>query len=205
MKSFFEDGVNKKLDKFLSCHDLTQAVATQGGVRTLSNVESVPIKTKLPKTHAASLNHWTTQSLASLCWERGMQGERLRELKAFPITSLRCVELLESQPVAKMHTGAKILWSHQRSVTHPQIQLSWKEDVFIIQPKVKTSLTSWEGKLIYDHLTGSFSEWQHPLLVSEVTILCFYLHPVDEKVQTARCNLGRARRMFSGGGSIGCT
>lgn len=48
MKSLFEDGVNKKLDKFLSCHDLTQAVATQGGVRTLSNVETVPIKTKLP-------------------------------------------------------------------------------------------------------------------------------------------------------------
>lgn len=128
MKSFFEDGVNKKLDTFLSCHDLTQAVATQGGVRTLSNVESVPIKTKLPIKNT-------------------------------------------------------------RSFTKPQ-------DVFIIQPKVKTSLTSWEGKLKYDHLTGSFSEWQHPLLVSEVTILCFYLHPVDEKLQTARCNLGRARRTF---------
>lgn len=134
-----------------------------------------------------------------------MRGERLRELKAFPITSLRCVELLESQPVAKMQTGAKTLFSHQRSVTHHQIQLSWKEGVSIIQPKVKTSLTSWEGKLKYYHLTGSFSEWQRPLLVSEVTILCFYFHSVDAKLQTARCDLGRVRRTFSGGGSIGRT
>lgn len=143
------------------------------------------------------------QSLAGLRREKGIRGERLRELKAFPITSLRYVELLESQPVAKMHTGAKTLWSHRRSVTHPQIQLSWKEDVFIIQPKVKTSLTSWEGKLKYDHFTGSFSEWQRPLLVSEMTILCLYFHPVDVKLQTARCDLGRARWTFSGGGSIG--
>lgn len=80
-----------------------------------------------------------------------------------------------------------------------------QKDVFIIQPQMKTSLTSLEGKLNYGLLTESFSEGQRPRLVPEVSFLLFYFHPVDVKLQAARCDLGQARRTFSGGGFIGRT
>lgn len=108
------------------------------------------------------------------------------------------------RPAGDTHTGAKTPGWHQRAVTCPQVQMLWREEVFIIQPLVKPSFSSWEGELKYGLLTESFSKQQSCCLVAgrrvfSGVLLIFYLQPDDVKLKAAPCDLGSTRRMLSGG------